>query len=41
MLAKYVIETVDNSTQRKLGRKLDKETRQNFFPTLNQNKAIT
>ena len=24
-----------------MGRKLDKETKQNFFPTLNQNKTIT
>ena len=30
-----------NSTVGKLGRKLDKETRRNFFPTLNQNKTIT
>ena len=24
-----------------MGRKLDKETKQSFFPTLNQNKTIT
>ena len=24
-----------------MGRKLDKETKENFFPTLNQNKTIT
>ena len=41
MLVKWVIETVSNNTQGKLGRKLDKETRQDFLPTLNHNKAIT
>ena len=39
--AKYVIQTVNNSTLGKLENcKLDKEMQQNFFPTLNHNQMI-
>ena len=41
MLAKLVIQIVNNSTTGKLGRKLDEETRKKCFSTLNQNKVIT
>lgn len=41
MQAKYVIQTVNNSTLGKLENcKLDKEIQQNFFPTLNHNQMI-